>query len=106
MSTHCNCKQVEEPSAPAVGEDEPIPGLTAGELMDPSPSSVDPQQSSKVFVQEHPGDPSTRVHSPQTVPVRVQSPIGAASAAATQGRDSPWGIISGSDSGHNLGGAH
>ncbi|KIJ24568.1 hypothetical protein M422DRAFT_274610 [Sphaerobolus stellatus SS14] len=123
MSMHCNHKWVEELSAPAVGEDEPIPGLTAGELMDPSPSSVDPQQSSEVFMQEHPGDLSMRAHGSQTVPVKVQSPIGTASAAstsapsqhqsrvakasgtATPGQDSPRGIISGSDSGHNLSGA-
>ncbi|KIJ50586.1 hypothetical protein M422DRAFT_245215 [Sphaerobolus stellatus SS14] len=48
MSTHHNCKWAEELSAAAVGEDEPIPGLTAGELMDPPPSSVDLQQSSEV----------------------------------------------------------
>ncbi|KIJ43805.1 hypothetical protein M422DRAFT_252710 [Sphaerobolus stellatus SS14] len=110
MSMHHNRKRAEEPSAPAVGEDEPIPGLIVGDLTDPSPSSVDPQQSSEVFAQEHPGDQSLRVHGPQTVPVRAQSPIGVASAAAlgtaTHGQDSPWRIISGSDSGHNLGGAH
>ncbi|KIJ23261.1 hypothetical protein M422DRAFT_276199 [Sphaerobolus stellatus SS14] len=83
MSMCPNHKRVEEPSTPAVGEDESIPRLTAGELIDPSPSSVDPQQSSKVFTQEHPGDPSVRVHGYQTVPVRVQSPIGVASAAGT-----------------------
>ncbi|KIJ57305.1 hypothetical protein M422DRAFT_238901 [Sphaerobolus stellatus SS14] len=100
MSTHRNRKRAEELSAPAVGEDEPIPGLTTGELTDPPPSSVDPQQSSEVFDQEHPGDPSARAHGFQTVPIRVQSPIGMASAA-----DSPRGIVSSSDSGHNLGGA-
>ncbi|KIJ37796.1 hypothetical protein M422DRAFT_259652 [Sphaerobolus stellatus SS14] len=73
-----------ELSAPAVGEDELIPGLTTRELMDPSPSSVDSQQSSEVFAQEHPGDPSVRAHSPQTVPVRVQSPIGMANATGTR----------------------
>ncbi|KIJ31476.1 hypothetical protein M422DRAFT_266853 [Sphaerobolus stellatus SS14] len=91
--------------------------------MDPSPSSVDPQQSSEVFAQEHPGDQSMRAHSPQTVPIRAQSLIGAASAAgtsapsqrqsqvaqasstATHSRDSPRGIISGSDSGHDHSGA-
>ncbi|KIJ40864.1 hypothetical protein M422DRAFT_256029 [Sphaerobolus stellatus SS14] len=31
--------------------------------------------------------------------------VAKASGTATPGRDSPWGIISGSDSGHNLGGA-
>ncbi|KIJ44532.1 hypothetical protein M422DRAFT_252142 [Sphaerobolus stellatus SS14] len=123
MSMCRNRKQAEELSAPAVGEDEPIPGLTAGELTDPSPSSVDPQQSSKVFAQEHLGGLSMRVHGPQTVPARVQSPIGAASAAgtsapsqhqsrvvkasgtATKGQDSSQGIYSGLDSEHNLGGA-
>ncbi|KIJ27260.1 hypothetical protein M422DRAFT_271574 [Sphaerobolus stellatus SS14] len=108
MSTHHNRKQAEKPSAQAVGEDEPIPGLTLGELTDPP---------------HHPLDPSMRAHGLQTVPARVQSPIGVASAAgtsalgprlsrvakalgtATQGQDSPWGISSGSDSGHNLGGA-
>ncbi|KIJ24274.1 hypothetical protein M422DRAFT_274999 [Sphaerobolus stellatus SS14] len=78
MSTHCSCKQVEELSALAVGEDEPLQGLTSGELIDPPSTSVDPQQSSEVFAKEHP---------------------------ATPGQDSPWGIISSSDSGHNLGGA-
>ncbi|KIJ26044.1 hypothetical protein M422DRAFT_272958 [Sphaerobolus stellatus SS14] len=85
MSTRCTRKQAEKPSAQAVGKDEPIPGLTSGELMDPpSQVSVDPQQSAKVFATEHPSELSVRVHGPQTVPVRVQSPI---------------------DSGHDLGGA-
>ncbi|KIJ23265.1 hypothetical protein M422DRAFT_276187 [Sphaerobolus stellatus SS14] len=64
MSTCRNHKRAEEPSAPAVGEDEPILGLTVGELMDPSPSSVDPQQSSEVFAKEYLGDLSMRVHGP------------------------------------------
>ncbi|KIJ26807.1 hypothetical protein M422DRAFT_272085 [Sphaerobolus stellatus SS14] len=101
MSTCRNCKQAEEPSAPAVGENEPLQGLTAGELTDPSPSSVDPQQSSEVFAQDHPGDPSARAHSPQTVPVWVQSPIGTASAASTS---APSQCLF-SDSEHNLSGA-
>ncbi|KIJ49865.1 hypothetical protein M422DRAFT_246230 [Sphaerobolus stellatus SS14] len=83
----------------------------------------DPQQSSEVFAQEHLGDQNVRVHGPQTVPTRIQFPIGMAGATgtsassqhlsqvakalgtATQGRDSPWGIISSSDSGHNLSGS-
>ncbi|KIJ42528.1 hypothetical protein M422DRAFT_254304 [Sphaerobolus stellatus SS14] len=96
MSTCRSRKWAEEPSTPA---------------------------STKVFAQEPPGDQNTRAHGPQTVPVRVQSPIGTAGAAgtsapslrpsqvarasgtATSGRDSPWRIISGLDSGHNLNGA-
>ncbi|KIJ23716.1 hypothetical protein M422DRAFT_275649 [Sphaerobolus stellatus SS14] len=82
MSTCCNHKQVEKLSAQAVGEDKPIPELTSGELTDPlPPDSVDPQQSVKVFAQEHLSDPSMRVHGPQPVPARIQSPIGVASAA-------------------------
>ncbi|KIJ52106.1 hypothetical protein M422DRAFT_243696 [Sphaerobolus stellatus SS14] len=113
MSTCCNRKQAEEPSAQVVGEDEPIQGLTSGELMDPPSTSVGPQQNEAVFAQEHLGDQNVRAHGPQTVPARVQSPIGAAGAASTsapsphlsRGRDSPRGIISSSDSGHNLDGA-
>ncbi|KIJ36964.1 hypothetical protein M422DRAFT_260610 [Sphaerobolus stellatus SS14] len=80
MSTHCSPNQAEELSALA---------------------------SSKVFAQEHPGDQNVRVHSPQTVPIRVQSPIGMAGAASTSAPSQclSRGIISGSDSGHNLGGA-
>ncbi|KIJ51684.1 hypothetical protein M422DRAFT_244013 [Sphaerobolus stellatus SS14] len=107
MSTHCSRKQVEEPSMQAVGEDEPLQGLTLGEVMDPPSTSVDPQQSSKVFAQEQLGDQNTRVQGPQTVPIRVQSPIGAAGAAGTSAPSQCLlqGIISGSDSGHNFGGA-
>ncbi|KIJ30264.1 hypothetical protein M422DRAFT_268232 [Sphaerobolus stellatus SS14] len=76
-----NHKWAEELSMQAVGEDEPPQGLTPGKLMDPPQTSVDPQQSSEVFAQEHPGDQNTRVHSPQTVPIWVQSFIGAAGAA-------------------------
>ncbi|KIJ39312.1 hypothetical protein M422DRAFT_257922 [Sphaerobolus stellatus SS14] len=83
MSTHHSCKQVEELSTLAVGEDEPLQGFTLGELMDPPSTSVDPQQSFEVFAQEHLGDQNARVHSPQTVPIRVQSPIGVAGAAGT-----------------------
>ncbi|KIJ52176.1 hypothetical protein M422DRAFT_243775 [Sphaerobolus stellatus SS14] len=89
MSMHRNRKRAEELTAPAVGEVEPLQGLTTGKLMDLSPSSVDPQQSSEVFDQEHLGDPTTRVHGPQTVP-RWPTPIGMNSKA---------------DSGHNLIGA-
>ncbi|KIJ48182.1 hypothetical protein M422DRAFT_247954 [Sphaerobolus stellatus SS14] len=102
MSTCRSHKRVKELFTLAVGEDEPLQGLTSGELTDFPSTSVDPQQSSEVFAQEHPGDQNMRVHSPQTVPIRVQSPIG---VAATLGQDSPQGITSGSDSGHNLGGA-
>ncbi|KIJ30501.1 hypothetical protein M422DRAFT_267932 [Sphaerobolus stellatus SS14] len=83
MSTRCSRKRVEELSALAVGEDEPLYGLTSRKLMDPPSTSVGPQQSSAVFDQEHPGDQNTRAHGPQTVPIRVQSPIGAAGAAST-----------------------
>ncbi|KIJ46603.1 hypothetical protein M422DRAFT_249757 [Sphaerobolus stellatus SS14] len=110
MSNCHSCKWAEELSMQAVEEDEPPQGLTSGDLTDPPQSSVDPQQSSEVFTQEYPGDQNMRVHSPQTVPIQVQSPIGVAGAAGpsvstTPGRDSPQGIISGSYSGQNLGGA-
>ncbi|KIJ28187.1 hypothetical protein M422DRAFT_270590 [Sphaerobolus stellatus SS14] len=85
MSTCHSHKRAEEPSVPAVGDNEPPQGLTAGELMNPSQPSVDPQQTAKVFTQEHLGDQNMRAHGPQTVSIQ--------------------GIISGSDSGHNLGGA-
>ncbi|KIJ26260.1 hypothetical protein M422DRAFT_272698 [Sphaerobolus stellatus SS14] len=100
MSTCRTRKQTEKPSAPAVGEDEPIPGLTSGELMDPPPqASVDPQQSTKVSATEHPSEPSVRAHGPQTVPARIQSPIGVVGAA---GLLCP---VNAYHSGHNLGGA-
>ncbi|KIJ25037.1 hypothetical protein M422DRAFT_274078 [Sphaerobolus stellatus SS14] len=83
MSTCCSCKWAEELSAPVVGEDESLQGFTAGELTDPPPTSVDPQQSSEVFAKEHLGDQNTRAHSPQTVPAWIQSPIGMAGAAGT-----------------------
>ncbi|KIJ38644.1 hypothetical protein M422DRAFT_258762 [Sphaerobolus stellatus SS14] len=107
MSTRRSRKRVEEPSAQAVGEGEPLQGLTLRELTDPPSTSVDPHQSNAVFAKEHPGDQNTRVHVPQTVPTRVQSPIGTASAASTSlpSQHVSGGIISGSDSGHNLGGA-
>ncbi|KIJ38293.1 hypothetical protein M422DRAFT_258933 [Sphaerobolus stellatus SS14] len=124
MSMCPNHKRTEELPVQVVGEDEPIPGLTSGELMDSPPQiSVDPQQSAKVFAQEHPSEPSTRAYRSQTVPMKIQSPIGAAGTAgssmpsqclsrvatalgtATHSQDSPWRIYSGSDSGHNLSGA-
>ncbi|KIJ47529.1 hypothetical protein M422DRAFT_248956 [Sphaerobolus stellatus SS14] len=40
-----------------------------------------------------------------SVPSQHLLRVAKASETATQGRDSPWGIISSSDSGHNLGGA-
>ncbi|KIJ39118.1 hypothetical protein M422DRAFT_257993 [Sphaerobolus stellatus SS14] len=104
MSTCRTCKQAEKLSAQAV-------------------VSVDPQQSIKVFATEHPNEPSMRAHGLQTVPTRIQSPIGVAGAArssmpsqhlsqvatasgtATNGRDSPQRTYSGSDSGHDLDGA-
>ncbi|KIJ33737.1 hypothetical protein M422DRAFT_264186 [Sphaerobolus stellatus SS14] len=98
MSTHHSQKWVEEPSVPAGEEDGPPQRLTAGDLTDPHQSSGDPQQSTEVFTLEHPGDQNMRVHNPQTVPVQVQSPIGAAGAAGTS-------MPITSDSGHNLGGA-
>ncbi|KIJ52125.1 hypothetical protein M422DRAFT_243720 [Sphaerobolus stellatus SS14] len=101
MSTHRSHKQTEEPSTLAGGEDEPLQGITSGELTDPPSTSVDPQQSSKVFANEHPGDQNVRVHGPQTVPIRIQSPIGMAGAASTS---APSQGLS-SDSGHNLSGA-
>ncbi|KIJ47523.1 hypothetical protein M422DRAFT_248958 [Sphaerobolus stellatus SS14] len=106
MSTRCGHKQAEELSMPAGEEDEPPQGLTTGDLTDPHQLSVDPQQTTEVFTLKHLSDKNVRVHSPQTVPVRVQSPIVArASGTATPGPDSPWGIIPSSDSGHNLSGA-
>ncbi|KIJ22383.1 hypothetical protein M422DRAFT_277206 [Sphaerobolus stellatus SS14] len=99
MSTCHTCKWTEELSAQAVGEDEPIPGLTLGELTDPPPqASVDPQQSVKVFAKEHPSEPSTSSMPSQHL-LRVATALG----TATHGQDSPRRIYSGSDSGHNFG---
>ncbi|KIJ27704.1 hypothetical protein M422DRAFT_271055 [Sphaerobolus stellatus SS14] len=54
-----------------------------GDLTNPHQLSVDPQQTTEVFTPEHPSDQNMRAHSPQTVPVQVQSPIGAAGTAST-----------------------
>ncbi|KIJ34188.1 hypothetical protein M422DRAFT_263677 [Sphaerobolus stellatus SS14] len=101
MSNCHSCKWAEELSVQAVEEGEPLQGLTSWELTNPPSTSVDPQQSSPVFAQEHPGDQNVRVHGPQIVPIRVQSPIDVAGAAGTS---VPSQHLS-SDSGHNLGGA-
>ncbi|KIJ28200.1 hypothetical protein M422DRAFT_270512 [Sphaerobolus stellatus SS14] len=92
MSTYRSCKQVEAPSVQAVGEDEPIQGLTLGELTDPPQTSVDPQQTTESPI---------GTSAPRLRPSRVTRALG----TATPGQDSPQGIISGSDSGHNLSGA-
>ncbi|KIJ31318.1 hypothetical protein M422DRAFT_266974 [Sphaerobolus stellatus SS14] len=60
--------QAEELSAQAAEGDEPIPGLTAGDLMDPPSTSVDPQQSPKVLTPEHPDELHAQAYGPQTVP--------------------------------------
>ncbi|KIJ35357.1 hypothetical protein M422DRAFT_262318 [Sphaerobolus stellatus SS14] len=103
MTTCRNHQRTEELSAPAVGEDESLQGLILGELMGPPPPfSVDPQQSVKVFAQEHLithwcGKCFQAIDT-QSMPIVRSKALG----TATKGQDSPWGIISGSDSGHNL----
>ncbi|KIJ29172.1 hypothetical protein M422DRAFT_269439 [Sphaerobolus stellatus SS14] len=74
-------------SMQAVGDGEPTPGLTTGDLTNPPSNSVDPQQSPEVLTPEHPDEPYAQAHGVQTVPSRVQSPLRAAglSHAATQG---------------------
>ncbi|KIJ40883.1 hypothetical protein M422DRAFT_256059 [Sphaerobolus stellatus SS14] len=101
MSTCHSCKWAEEPSAPAGEEDELPQRLTTGDLTDPHQLSIDPQQTTEVFTLEHLGDQNARAHGPQTVPVQVQSPIGAAGAASTSMLVYAHHK---SDSGHNLGG--
>ncbi|KIJ24590.1 hypothetical protein M422DRAFT_274588 [Sphaerobolus stellatus SS14] len=68
MSTHHTHKWTEELSAQAVGEAEPIQGLTSGELLIPPSTSVDPQQSPEVLTLEHPDEPYTQAYGVQTVP--------------------------------------
>ncbi|KIJ44668.1 hypothetical protein M422DRAFT_251968 [Sphaerobolus stellatus SS14] len=65
MSTHCTRKRTEEPFAQAVGEAEPIQGLTLGELLIPPPTSVDPQQRPEVLTPEHPDEPHAQAYGPQ-----------------------------------------
>ncbi|KIJ24404.1 hypothetical protein M422DRAFT_274820 [Sphaerobolus stellatus SS14] len=98
MSTCCTRKS-------AVGEAEPIQGLTLGELLIPPPPSVDSQQRPEVLAPEHPDElhaqdygnqgelmiPSPNSvdtqQSPETVPSRIQLPLRAArpSCTAAQG---------------------
>ncbi|KIJ33105.1 hypothetical protein M422DRAFT_264980 [Sphaerobolus stellatus SS14] len=90
MSNHHGHRQEEEPFMPAVGEDESHQGLTMRDLTDPHQLSVDPQQTMKVFAQEHPGDQNTGVHSPRLYLYEYSHLLA-------------WQeIISRSDSGHNL----
>ncbi|KIJ40449.1 hypothetical protein M422DRAFT_256698 [Sphaerobolus stellatus SS14] len=124
MSHHHSGRRMraEALSAQAVEGDEPITGLTAGDLTDPPSKSVDPQQSPKVLALEHLDEPHAQAYGPQTVPRRVQLPLSMAgpsntatqdspqrvavtSGTATQGSYSPWGMDQGSGSWQNLGDA-
>ncbi|KIJ54598.1 hypothetical protein M422DRAFT_240670 [Sphaerobolus stellatus SS14] len=101
MSTCHTHKQTEELFTQAVGEAEPIQGLTSGELLIPPLTSVDPQQSPEVLALEHPDELHAQAYGPQTVPIRVQSPLSMA-GPSTQPRR---GIDQGSDLWQNLGDA-
>ncbi|KIJ25587.1 hypothetical protein M422DRAFT_273451 [Sphaerobolus stellatus SS14] len=111
MSHHRDRRtQVEELFVQAVEGGELIPGLTAGDLMDPPLTSVDPQQSPEVLTPEHQDEPHVQAHSPQTVPSWVQSPLSmavpsntamqglnptrlaGASGTANRGLDSTWRV--------------
>ncbi|KIJ24279.1 hypothetical protein M422DRAFT_274989 [Sphaerobolus stellatus SS14] len=60
--------QAEELSTQAVEGNEPITGLTTGDLTDPPLNSVDPQQSPEVLIPEHPDELHVQAYGPQTVP--------------------------------------
>ncbi|KIJ28409.1 hypothetical protein M422DRAFT_270267 [Sphaerobolus stellatus SS14] len=75
--SHCRSGRrmwAEELSAQAVEGDEPITGLTMGDLTDPPSTSVDPQQSPEVLALEHPDELHAQAYGPQTVPIRVHEP--------------------------------
>ncbi|KIJ29986.1 hypothetical protein M422DRAFT_268550 [Sphaerobolus stellatus SS14] len=92
--------RAEELSAQAAEGDEPIPGLTVGDLTDPPSTSVDPQQSPEVLAPEHPDE----LHA-QPFPRLYQDTVAIASGTATQGSYSPRGMDQGSGSWQNLGDA-
>ncbi|KIJ33130.1 hypothetical protein M422DRAFT_265006 [Sphaerobolus stellatus SS14] len=79
--------QADELSMQAVEGGEPIPGLTAGDLMNLPSTSADPQQSPEVLNLEHPDEPHVQAYGTQTVPSQVQLPLRVAgpSNTATQG---------------------
>ncbi|KIJ51142.1 hypothetical protein M422DRAFT_244328 [Sphaerobolus stellatus SS14] len=116
--------QAEELSVQAAEGDEPIPGLTAGDLMDPPSTSVDPQQSPEVLAPEHPNELHAQAYGPQTVPRCIQSPLSmagpsntamqgltptrlaGAAGTANQGLNSPWRVaVALAGSWQNLGNA-
>ncbi|KIJ41810.1 hypothetical protein M422DRAFT_255127 [Sphaerobolus stellatus SS14] len=122
--SHCRSGRrtcADELSMQAVEGSEPIPGLTAGDLMNPSSNSVDPQQSTEMLAQEHLEEPYAQAYSAQTVPSWVQLPlrvagtahqgidspqrVAVASGTATQGSYSSQGIDQASESWQNLGDA-
>ncbi|KIJ32949.1 hypothetical protein M422DRAFT_265131 [Sphaerobolus stellatus SS14] len=120
MSDHRGHRtQAEKLSMQAVEGNEPIPGLTTGDLMDPPSTSVDPQQSPEVLTLEHQDELHVQAYGPQTVPSWVQLSLSMAvpsdtamqdstqrvviaAGTATQGPYSPRGTDQGSGSWQNL----
>ncbi|KIJ48391.1 hypothetical protein M422DRAFT_247729 [Sphaerobolus stellatus SS14] len=116
--SHCHSgrrMQAEELFAQAVEGDEPIPGLTTGDLMDPPSTSVDPQQSPESpLSMARPSNTAMQGLSPTqlagasgTANWGLDSPrrVAVASGTATQGSYSPRGMDQGSGSWQNLGDA-
>ncbi|KIJ56151.1 hypothetical protein M422DRAFT_239360 [Sphaerobolus stellatus SS14] len=94
--------RAEELSVQAVGNGEPSPGLTTGNLVNSPSPSVDPQQRPEMLAPEHPSEPHATAS--DTAHQGSASPRGVAGASdtATQGSYSPQGIGLGSGSWQNL----
>ncbi|KIJ24405.1 hypothetical protein M422DRAFT_274821 [Sphaerobolus stellatus SS14] len=77
MSHQCGHRrmQAEELSMLAVEDNEPTPGLTAGDLMNPPSPSVEPQQRPGVLALEHLNEPYMQAYGAHTAPSWVQLPI-------------------------------
>ncbi|KIJ43339.1 hypothetical protein M422DRAFT_253543 [Sphaerobolus stellatus SS14] len=67
----------------AVGDSEPSPGLTVGNLANSPSPSVDPQQRPEMLAPEHPDTPHATASGEQTVPSWEQSPLRQAGPSCT-----------------------
>ncbi|KIJ39151.1 hypothetical protein M422DRAFT_258034 [Sphaerobolus stellatus SS14] len=103
MSHNCGQRRTlaEELSTMDVEDSEPTTGLTTGDLTNSPSLSVDPQQSLRVLISEHPDEPYAQAYGLQTAPSRVQSPnrVAGTSHTATQGR-SPSRLAGASGTAH------
>ncbi|KIJ33583.1 hypothetical protein M422DRAFT_264524, partial [Sphaerobolus stellatus SS14] len=77
----------EELSVADIEDSEPTTGLTTRDLTNSPFPSVDPQQSPRMLLSEHPEDPHVTAQGSQTAPSREQSPsrVGVRPRTATQG---------------------